>query len=343
MMRKLSSPAMALFLCALLLAAGCAAEGKPGGTTEPVGGFLDPDEAFRAMLSWLTTTYPDASPAQGLAWTSEDVVVLGPKGEPLLGAAERRFAATGWVGDVTWALVAPEFIVYQITLKSPSLGWFWEGSVRARGGAILEDTPMQQMTQELAAELAIEYVKGSPTHIASGMSGTLKLADSMPAVNPFSWTFVYEFDSRHSGYGYSEGQVVLQVITPHRAVITVEAMEVVEAVMDGRWNMMTQRFLQLTEQQAGDIAGLFVRNSPTFVFDGIMGTLELAETLQAGGENAWTFVFRFESAHAGYGDRTGQMLAEVITPHEAHVTVQHGAVVSALMDGTWDMLGQKLV
>lgn len=338
-MRRRAMPMIAALLSALLVLVGCA----PGEETPPTGGFLDPDAAFESMLSWLQATYPDAAPDDGLAWVSEDVVVTDADGQPLVGAAERRYTATGWVADVTWAVVAPEYLVYQITLKSPVSGWFWEGSVKAQGGRVSEDTGLQQMTESLASELAMEYVKGSPTYIASGMSGTLVIVDSLQAPGAYAWTFVLDFESRHSGYGYDDGQPVLQVITPHRAAVTVASMEVVEAVMDGRWDMMAQQFMRMSEESARDIAGLFVRNSSTFVFDGILGTLELAETLYPDVENAFTFVFRFESAHAGYGDRTGQVLAEVITPHEAHVTVQDGAVVSALMDGTWDMLQQKLV
>lgn len=57
----------------------------------------------------------------------------------------------------------------------------------------------------------------------------------------------------------------------------------------------------------------------------------------------WTFVFKFESRQAGYGDRTGQLLAEVITPHEAEVTVGCGDVKVAVMDGRWDMLSDKFL
>ena len=329
--------------CAVLLVSGCVADGAPTETPAPGEEFLKPDEAFDAVLTWLRSEYPDRAPGTGLSWVSEDVVVLGPTGEPLLGAAERRFTATGWVSEVTWAAVAPDFIVYQITLKSPTLGWFWEGTVRARGGQVSEDMGMQQMTEELAAELATQFVYGSPTYLSSGMSGTLQRVESRQEDRSYCWTFVFEFDSRNSGYGDTAGQVVLPVITPHRAVVTVEAMYVVEAVMDGRWDMLAQAFLDADEADARRVAEEFVRNSPTFVFDGIPATLGVGETLHPDPSSAWTFVFRFETAHAGYGDRTGQMVAEVITPHEAHITVENGEVVSALMDGKWDMLVQRLV
>jgi hypothetical protein len=95
--------------------------------------------------------------------------------------------------------------------------------------------------------------------------------------------------------------------------------------------------------QARNLAEDFVRNSPTFVFDGIEDSLKLVETLYPDIENSWTFVFQFESRQAGYGDRTGQVLAQVITPHEAVITIEQGEVKSAVIDETWDMLTQQPV
>ena len=100
---------------------------------------------------------------------------------------------------------------------------------------------------------------------------------------------------------------------------------------------------RITEEEARQIAEDFVSNSPTFTFDGIEDTLQLVETLYPDVENAWQFVYQFESRHAGYGNRTGQILAQVITAHEAVITVEQGEIKSALMDGKWDMLHQKML
>jgi hypothetical protein len=91
------------------------------------------------------------------------------------------------------------------------------------------------------------------------------------------------------------------------------------------------------------LADEFVRNSPTFRYDGIQDTLRLEETLYPDIENAWQFIFSFESSHAGYGDRTGQILAQVITPHEVVIMVEQGKIKTSIMDGSWDMLKQNLI
>lgn len=97
------------------------------------------------------------------------------------------------------------------------------------------------------------------------------------------------------------------------------------------------------EAEARSMAEAFVRSSPTYSFDGM--ELRHKETLAdvAGCENCWTFVFEFQSRQAGYGDRTGQMLAQVITPHTARVRVENGKITSAVLDGRWDMREQEML
>jgi hypothetical protein len=64
-------------------------------------------------------------------------------------------------------------------------------------------------------------------------------------------------------------------------------------------------------------------------------TLELTGTTQT--DNGWQFTYEFDSRHAGCGDRTGEMLAQVVTHHAAVITVEEGKVTVAVMDDYWDM------
>ncbi len=96
-----------------------------------------------------------------------------------------------------------------------------------------------------------------------------------------------------------------------------------------------------SEKQGAKVAEEFVRSEATFRFDGIPNSLKLKSTTSVGG--GWEYTFELENRHPGYGNRTGQVLAQVITPHVAVVTVQSGRVTSAEMDNEWDMLkGQRL-
>ncbi len=100
------------------------------------------------------------------------------------------------------------------------------------------------------------------------------------------------------------------------------------------------RQYSLEESQA--IAENFVKNEATFVFDGLPDTLRLTSTsVTANQPERFIFTFEFDCRQAGYGDRTGQMLAQVITHHQAIVSVAHGEVTSATMNNQLDMLQQK--
>lgn len=98
---------------------------------------------------------------------------------------------------------------------------------------------------------------------------------------------------------------------------------------------------RLSKQQSLTIAKDFIKNCPTFVFDGIPDSLSLKETLTSNCPSCWVFIFKFECNNAGYGDRTEQELATVITPHTATIAIQQGEIKAADLDGKWDILNQK--
>jgi hypothetical protein len=118
-----------------------------------------------------------------------------------------------------------------------------------------------------------------------------------------------------------------------------------------------------TRDVASLVAENFVKDDETFRFDGMRDTLSLrvehvnslddliapklsgvamALTLPLEPKE-YTFKAKFDSRHSGYGDRTGKYLAEVITPHEAEITIVNCQVTSAVMDGKWNMLTEKPV
>lgn len=84
----------------------------------------------------------------------------------------------------------------------------------------------------------------------------------------------------------------------------------------------------------------FVKQEATYRFDGIPETMNVKSATSIG--NGWKYTIEFDSRHAGYGNRTGQLLAEVITHHTAEVTVQAGKVTKAILEGQWDMINQRI-
>jgi hypothetical protein len=94
-------------------------------------------------------------------------------------------------------------------------------------------------------------------------------------------------------------------------------------------------------QQARRLAETTVTHEGTYAFDGDSATLKLTKYQTLSTPDTWTFTYRYDSKHAGYGDRTGQLLAQVITSHTAVITVQQGKVTAAVLDGKWDMILQQ--
>lgn len=95
------------------------------------------------------------------------------------------------------------------------------------------------------------------------------------------------------------------------------------------------------EEMAVNIAVNFLKNAPTYRYDGIPGTMKVEETrILESYPVQYIVVITFDSRHAGYGDRTGQVLAQVITSHTAWVKVVNNEVVSAILDNRWDELNQ---
>ena len=101
-----------------------------------------------------------------------------------------------------------------------------------------------------------------------------------------------------------------------------------------------------------ELAEQFVTNCPTFVFDGLPDSLELTDivTHSEGVSDktveelvGWEFYYEFDSRHSGYGDRTGQIVLEVITHHSVVIKIESSEIAAACMDGKWDMVTQKLL
>lgn len=98
----------------------------------------------------------------------------------------------------------------------------------------------------------------------------------------------------------------------------------------------------MSEREGKHVARGFVKSSPTYSFDGHdLKYKEILDSDTAKCESCYTYVFKFKSRHPGYGNRSGEMLAQVITPHEARVTVESGEVISANLDGKWNMIDQE--
>ena len=230
---------------------------------------------------------------------------------------------------------------------------FWRENhpVGAQAGIVAEETRPdveppgpprieRQVSVEEGEEIARRFVLESATYQFDGSEGSLELVSTMTMRCPSCWAFDFEFESALAGYGDRTGKDVVEVITPHRVVVVVERGRITSAVMDGEWDMLFQKGMA-AQEESEQVAREFVLNTPTYLFDGIEGSLTLVERFDAFCPYCWGYVFKYKSAHAGYGDRSGQVLAQVITEHEILVSTSGGAVDGATVDRQWDVVAQS--
>ncbi|MFC1953913.1 hypothetical protein ACFLWR_07315 [Chloroflexota bacterium] len=193
-----------------------------------------------------------------------------------------------------------------------------------------------------ARQAAITYIQGKAAADAPNLGTKWQESDETPPGLVGAANKYYTSDEWVVSVSYP---IVLPDLTVYRVVIVSEKFGwhwKGEVKADGTVTEISA-FQQMTEEASKEVAKDFVINSPTFVFDGIEGSFQLTETLTLRCPYCWQFIFEFDSAQAGYGDRTGQMLAQVITHHIAVITVDNLEVTRAVMDEQWDMLQQKMI
>ena len=111
--------------------------------------------------------------------------------------------------------------------------------------------------------------------------------------------------------------------------------------------IMTLLALVACSSDSGDddvdrrLAESFLRNSPTFRFDGLPDSVELMKSADGDCETCLVYTFGFETSHPGYGDRTDLPLAAAVTEHEAVISIEDGLVTSARIDSIWDVITQS--
>ncbi len=82
-------------------------------------------------------------------------------------------------------------------------------------------------------------------------------------------------------------------------------------------------------------------NAPTYLFDG--SDLEFLDGEELIEGSLYELDFSFVSSAAGYGDRSDEMVAQVITPHTIEVTVWDKEVTGAITDGTYDEMRDAMI
>ena len=151
--QKLRLPLLALLCCALFLAGGCSlsptatpqAEPTPTptraeveeeaaeqATPESEEAVNEPSEeviaARDSALAYIVARYSEPMPGPEAEWQAEYTT---PEG--LLGSSSFRFTSGEVIVEVTYPIVAPENVVYYVSVSNPESSIHWEGEVTPDG------------------------------------------------------------------------------------------------------------------------------------------------------------------------------------------------------------------
>lgn len=98
---------------------------------------------------------------------------------------------------------------------------------------------------------------------------------------------------------------------------------------------------EVSFEESQQIAEGFAKNTSTYIYDGSDLKLKSSDTLKC--PFCFEYIFTYNSNHSGYGDRKGQVLAQVITPHTIVITIDQGKVVTAVVDGSYSELENRFI
>jgi hypothetical protein len=105
--------------------------------------------------------------------------------------------------------------------------------------------------------------------------------------------------------------------------------------IDEQFNALQRSMMEMTDDEAEQLARDWIKQVPTYAYDG--QDLELVDhTVRESYLRQHVLTYNFTSTHGGYGNRTGEMVNQVLTPHQIVVEVAHHDIQSAIIDDTWD-------
>ncbi len=110
--------------------------------------------------------------------------------------------------------------------------------------ATATNTPKGIASPDDALKIARIFITNEDTYKFDGMAGTLMLNVTGTFPEPGKYEVTGEFTSAHSGFGNRMNMMVLQVLTDHKCVIMISDGQVQSAVMDGSFDMVTQKPMQ---------------------------------------------------------------------------------------------------
>ncbi len=100
----------------------------PASEETPEAKPADPLFAREAALAYLRVNYSETAPTEGLAWAETEVTT-----EEVVGSSSFLYSAGEWQVSVSYPIVAPEALVYQVKVSDTATGYHWMGTLNANG------------------------------------------------------------------------------------------------------------------------------------------------------------------------------------------------------------------
>lgn len=128
------------------------------------------------------------------------------------------------------------------------------------------------------------------------------------------------------------------------AIVSLAVVVMLPTVKKPNVGVVNNQISQIKEKTEEEVINLarewVIANSPTYKFDGSGLNVQQVEKLP---NLNYKMVFAFSSSAAGYGDRSGEAGAQVITSHSIVVVSDNGAIQSAITDEKYDEVIGKLI
>lgn len=132
---------------------------------------------------------------------------------------------------ISFVLVTITFGVIFLVIKGTSCNREFSG---AAAGCSVEG----------ARQAAESFIRRSSTFKFDGVDESIALLKEEPLGNSGDWKLTYEYKTRHPGHGTRTFQTLAQVVTDHKAELTVKNCTVTTAICDGAWDMVLDGPLQ---------------------------------------------------------------------------------------------------
>jgi hypothetical protein len=98
-------------------------------------------EARDRALAYIRAQYSGQAPEEGASWKAEIIGIPVPEGPGGAGTLQYTYTAGEWGVTVSFQLLAPKPVSYQVVVTNRSAGFYWQGEVNPTGQVTEEVAP----------------------------------------------------------------------------------------------------------------------------------------------------------------------------------------------------------